>query len=67
MGYTIKGYPLEELLASAKSAPKGHKVPVEILIEALKVAIALEKNQVTFINQKGEKYTRINNIGTLNL
>ncbi len=67
MGYTIKGYPLEELLASAKSAPKGHKVPVEILIEALKVAIALEKNQVTFINQKGEKCTRINNIGTLNL
>ena len=67
MGYTVNGYPLEELLASAKSVPKGHKVSVETLIEALEVAIALEKNQVTFVNQNGEKCTRINNVGTLNL
>ena len=67
MGYTVNGYPLEEMLAAVKSVPKGHKVPVETLIEALEVAIALEKSQVTFVNQNGEKCTRINNVGTLNL
>lgn len=60
-------YSLEEMLASAKSVPKGHKVPVETLIKVLERAIALEKSQVTFVNQNGENCTRIHNVGVLNI
>ena len=39
----VNGHPIEKLLTLVKSAPKGHKVPVETLIEALEVAIQLQK------------------------
>ena len=67
MGYTINGYPLEKMLAAMKDVPAEHKVPVNTFVELLEIAVALEKSQVTFVNQNGEKCTRINNVGTLNL